>query len=39
MKSKRILKVFLVAGLILSSNCLFAATKMYQGLGKAVTLE
>ena len=35
MKSKRILKVFLVAGLILSSNCLFAATKMYQGLGKS----
>lgn len=35
MKNSKILKVLLIGGLLLSTNSLFAATKLYQGLGKS----
>ena len=35
MNHKRFLKALLIGGLILSTNSLFASTKLYQGLGKS----
>lgn len=35
MKNSKILKVLLIGGLLLSTNSLFASTKLYQGLGKS----
>lgn len=35
MKNLKLLKVLLIGGLLLSTNSLFAATKLYQGLGKS----
>lgn len=35
MKNSKILKTLLIGGLLLSTNSLFASTKLYQGLGKS----
>lgn len=35
MKNSKILKILLIGGLLLSTNSLFASTKLYQGLGKS----